>query len=160
MDDLSTLKLDAQSTPNEVVEDGFTIDAAKCANRIFHPLQELTYHYNYSVDKIRDSNDNIKKKNCYCGSEECTGRIASRLQILEMTPEFIRNYQYENSPKSSCLMQSLILMKADKENDGKVWIIFRVIPEKKSENVKLGNLHMVLFLSLGRKKCNLLCLSL
>ncbi|CAL5409088.1 unnamed protein product [Camellia sinensis] len=159
MDDLSTLKLDAQSTPNEVVEDGFTIDAAECANvgrfvnhsyspnlyaqnvlydhedkKMPHimffaaenipPLQELTYHYNYSVDEIRDSNDNIKKKNCYCGSEECTGRM----------------------------MQSLILMKADKENDGKVWIVFRVIPEKKSENVKLGSLHMVLFLSQGRKK--------
>ncbi|KAL7212696.1 hypothetical protein ACSBR2_015388 [Camellia fascicularis] len=103
------LKLDAQSTPNEVVEDGFTIDAAECANvgrfvnhscspnlyaqnvlydhedkKMPHimffaaenipPLQELTYHYNYSVDEIRDSNDNIKKKNCYCGSEECTGR--------------------------------------------------------------------------------------
>ncbi|GMP95651.1 hypothetical protein CsSME_00044614 [Camellia sinensis var. sinensis] len=35
-------------------------------------------------------------------------------------PEFICNYQYENCPKSSCLvMQSLILMKADEENDGK-----------------------------------------
>ncbi|GMP74061.1 hypothetical protein CsSME_00031592 [Camellia sinensis var. sinensis] len=110
MDDLSTLKLDAQSTPNEVVEDGFTIDAAECANvgrfvnhsyspnlyaqnvlydhedkKMPHimffaaenipPLQELTYHCNYSVDEIRDSNDNIKKKNCYCGSEECTGRM-------------------------------------------------------------------------------------
>ncbi|KAI7981386.1 Histone-lysine N-methyltransferase, H3 lysine-9 specific SUVH5 [Camellia lanceoleosa] len=110
MDELSTLKPDAQSTPNEVVEDGFTIDAAECANvgrfvnhscspnlyaqnvlydhedkKMPHimffaaenipPLQELTYHYNYSVDEIRDSNGNIKKKNCYCGSEECTGRM-------------------------------------------------------------------------------------
>lgn len=39
------------------------------------PLQELTYHYNYSVDQIRDSNGNIKVKNCYCGAAECTGRM-------------------------------------------------------------------------------------
>ncbi|CAK9173312.1 unnamed protein product [Ilex paraguariensis] len=39
------------------------------------PLQELTYHYNYSVDQIRDSNGNIKMKSCYCGSAECTGRM-------------------------------------------------------------------------------------
>ncbi|CAL5345262.1 unnamed protein product [Camellia sinensis] len=148
MDDLSTLKLDAQSTPNEVVEDGFTIDAAECANvgrfvnhsyspnlyaqnvlydhedkKMPHimflaaenipPLQELTYHYNYSVDEIRDSNDNIKKKNCYCGSEE----------ILVQ-------------------MQSLILMKADKENDGKVWIIFRGAG---ISNISFDNVFLNLF---------------
>lgn len=39
------------------------------------PLTELTYHYNYSVDQVRDSNGNIKKKSCYCGSAECTGRL-------------------------------------------------------------------------------------
>jgi euchromatic histone-lysine N-methyltransferase len=39
------------------------------------PLQELTYHYNYSIDQVRDSNGNIKKKSCYCGSAECTGRL-------------------------------------------------------------------------------------
>ncbi|KAI3468262.1 hypothetical protein Pfo_024925 [Paulownia fortunei] len=39
------------------------------------PLQELTYHYNYSVDQIRDSNGNIKVKKCYCGTAECTGRM-------------------------------------------------------------------------------------
>lgn len=39
------------------------------------PLQELTYHYNYSVDQVRDSNGNVKMKSCYCGSEECTGRM-------------------------------------------------------------------------------------
>ncbi|KAH7549686.1 hypothetical protein ACOSQ2_025681 [Xanthoceras sorbifolium] len=39
------------------------------------PLQELTYHYNYEVDKVYDSDGNIKKKNCYCGSSECTGRL-------------------------------------------------------------------------------------
>ncbi|XAR70531.1 Histone-lysine N-methyltransferase [Bertholletia excelsa] len=39
------------------------------------PLQELTYHYNYSVDQVRDSNGNIKMKNCYCGSTECIGRM-------------------------------------------------------------------------------------
>ncbi|PIA42043.1 hypothetical protein AQUCO_02100113v1 [Aquilegia coerulea] len=39
------------------------------------PLQELTYHYNYKVDQVFDSDGNIKKKNCYCGSSECTGRM-------------------------------------------------------------------------------------
>lgn len=39
------------------------------------PLQELTYHYNYSVDTVRDSNGNIKIKSCFCGSSECTGRM-------------------------------------------------------------------------------------
>ncbi|XP_048319986.2 histone-lysine N-methyltransferase, H3 lysine-9 specific SUVH6 [Ziziphus jujuba] len=39
------------------------------------PLQELTYHYNYMIDQVRDSNGNIKKKSCYCGSLECTGRM-------------------------------------------------------------------------------------
>ncbi|KAL2236981.1 uncharacterized protein LOC105164786 [Sesamum indicum] len=39
------------------------------------PLQELTYHYNYSVDQIRDSDGNIKVKKCYCGTAECTGRM-------------------------------------------------------------------------------------
>ncbi|KAK6275044.1 hypothetical protein POUND7_004753 [Theobroma cacao] len=37
------------------------------------PLQELTYHYNYMIDQVRDENGNIKKKFCYCGSSECTG---------------------------------------------------------------------------------------
>ncbi|PIN14204.1 histone H3 (Lys9) methyltransferase SUV39H1/Clr4, required for transcriptional silencing [Handroanthus impetiginosus] len=39
------------------------------------PLQELTYHYNYCVDEIRDSNGNIKVKKCYCGTAVCTGRM-------------------------------------------------------------------------------------
>ncbi|XP_009140380.1 histone-lysine N-methyltransferase, H3 lysine-9 specific SUVH6 isoform X1 [Brassica rapa] len=39
------------------------------------PLQELTYHYNYIIDQVRDSNGNIKKKTCYCGSSDCTGRL-------------------------------------------------------------------------------------
>ncbi|EXC02080.1 Histone-lysine N-methyltransferase, H3 lysine-9 specific SUVH6 [Morus notabilis] len=39
------------------------------------PLEELTYHYNYVVDQVRDSNGNIKKKSCFCGSHECTGRL-------------------------------------------------------------------------------------
>ncbi|XP_010246093.1 PREDICTED: uncharacterized protein LOC104589448 isoform X2 [Nelumbo nucifera] len=39
------------------------------------PLQELTYHYNYMIDQVHDSDGNIKKKNCYCGSHECTGRL-------------------------------------------------------------------------------------
>ncbi|KAL2544776.1 uncharacterized protein Fot_14009 [Forsythia ovata] len=37
------------------------------------PLQELTYHYNYTIDQVRDSNGNIKIKKCYCGTAECTG---------------------------------------------------------------------------------------
>ncbi|RWR86777.1 SET domain-containing protein [Cinnamomum micranthum f. kanehirae] len=39
------------------------------------PLQELTYHYNYKIGEVRDSCGNIKQKNCYCGSHECTGRL-------------------------------------------------------------------------------------
>ncbi|KAF8027345.1 hypothetical protein BT93_E0291 [Corymbia citriodora subsp. variegata] len=39
------------------------------------PLQELTYHYNYMIGQVRDSNGKIKKKDCYCGSAECTGRM-------------------------------------------------------------------------------------
>lgn len=37
------------------------------------PLQELSYHYNYMMDQVRDSDGNIKKKSCHCGSAECTG---------------------------------------------------------------------------------------
>ncbi|KAL1194776.1 Histone-lysine N-methyltransferase, H3 lysine-9 specific SUVH5 [Cardamine amara subsp. amara] len=39
------------------------------------PLQELSYDYNYRIDQVIDSNGNIKKKYCYCGSNECTGRL-------------------------------------------------------------------------------------
>ncbi|XP_068634494.1 histone-lysine N-methyltransferase, H3 lysine-9 specific SUVH6-like [Aristolochia californica] len=39
------------------------------------PLQELTYHYNYTIDQVRDANGDIKKKPCFCGSHECTGRL-------------------------------------------------------------------------------------
>ncbi|XP_059299198.1 histone-lysine N-methyltransferase, H3 lysine-9 specific SUVH6-like [Lycium ferocissimum] len=39
------------------------------------PLAELTYHYNYSVDQVHDSDGNIKVKKCYCGSSECSGRM-------------------------------------------------------------------------------------
>ncbi|CAN8314804.1 unnamed protein product [Cochlearia groenlandica] len=39
------------------------------------PLRELSYHYNYIVDEVRDSDGNIKKKVCYCGSDECSGRL-------------------------------------------------------------------------------------
>ncbi|MQL94433.1 hypothetical protein Taro_027086 [Colocasia esculenta] len=39
------------------------------------PLQELTYHYNYTIDQVRDSEGNIKEKACHCGSHECTGRL-------------------------------------------------------------------------------------
>ncbi|KAL8106950.1 uncharacterized protein LOC141670429 [Apium graveolens] len=39
------------------------------------PLKELTYHYNYTVGQVYDSNGEIKMKMCYCGSSECTGRL-------------------------------------------------------------------------------------
>ncbi|KAJ1391730.1 hypothetical protein SESBI_36390 [Sesbania bispinosa] len=39
------------------------------------PLQELAYDYNYMMDQVRDSDGNIKKKECFCGSVECTGRM-------------------------------------------------------------------------------------
>ncbi|KAF9587685.1 hypothetical protein IFM89_004517 [Coptis chinensis] len=39
------------------------------------PLQELTYHYNYMLDQVHDSDGNIKKKSCYCGTSECSGRL-------------------------------------------------------------------------------------
>ncbi|KAI9082939.1 hypothetical protein K1719_035082 [Acacia pycnantha] len=39
------------------------------------PLKELTYDYNYSKDQIFDSHGYIKKKDCYCGSVGCTGRM-------------------------------------------------------------------------------------
>ncbi|XP_062098199.1 histone-lysine N-methyltransferase, H3 lysine-9 specific SUVH6-like [Humulus lupulus] len=40
-----------------------------------HPFQELTYDYHYIIDQVRDANGNIKKKSCFCGSRECTGRL-------------------------------------------------------------------------------------
>ncbi|KAL5099044.1 hypothetical protein RYX36_003371 [Vicia faba] len=39
------------------------------------PLQELTYDYNYMIDEVCDSDGNVKKKSCYCGSVDCTGRL-------------------------------------------------------------------------------------
>ncbi|KAL7219457.1 hypothetical protein ACSBR2_012498 [Camellia fascicularis] len=39
------------------------------------PLKELTYHYNYFVNQVRDLNGNVKMKSCYCGAAECTGRM-------------------------------------------------------------------------------------
>ncbi|KAH6757608.1 hypothetical protein C2S51_038756 [Perilla frutescens var. frutescens] len=39
------------------------------------PLKELTYHYNYSLDQIYDSEGNIKVKDCYCGAADCNGRM-------------------------------------------------------------------------------------
>lgn len=39
------------------------------------PLQELTYHYNYTIGQVRDSEGNIKQKACQCGSPECCGRL-------------------------------------------------------------------------------------
>lgn len=39
------------------------------------PLQELTYHYNYTVGQVHDSDGNVRKKECFCGSPECAGRL-------------------------------------------------------------------------------------
>lgn len=39
------------------------------------PLKELSYDYNYEIDKVYDSDGNIKMKPCFCGSVECTGRL-------------------------------------------------------------------------------------
>ncbi|GLJ26400.1 hypothetical protein SUGI_0508950 [Cryptomeria japonica] len=39
------------------------------------PMRELFYHYNCTVDQVYDQNGYIKKKFCYCGSSECTGRM-------------------------------------------------------------------------------------
>lgn len=38
-------------------------------------MKELTYHYNYSLDQVHDSDGNIKMKSCYCGSSDCVGRL-------------------------------------------------------------------------------------
>ncbi|XP_042504814.1 histone-lysine N-methyltransferase, H3 lysine-9 specific SUVH6-like [Macadamia integrifolia] len=39
------------------------------------PLQELTYHYNYTIGQVYDAEGNVKEKRCYCGSAECSGRL-------------------------------------------------------------------------------------
>jgi len=39
------------------------------------PLKELSYDYNYEIDKVYDSDGNIKMKPCFCRSTECTGRL-------------------------------------------------------------------------------------
>ncbi|KAL5206612.1 hypothetical protein ABZP36_034821 [Zizania latifolia] len=37
------------------------------------PLQELTYHYNYT--EVKDNNGKEKVKHCFCGSSDCCGRL-------------------------------------------------------------------------------------
>ncbi|CAM8888193.1 unnamed protein product [Rhodiola kirilowii] len=39
------------------------------------PFQELSYHYNYNIGEVYDANGNVKIKKCFCGSEECSGRL-------------------------------------------------------------------------------------
>ncbi|KAL6659084.1 hypothetical protein ACP70R_003124 [Stipagrostis hirtigluma subsp. patula] len=39
------------------------------------PLKDLSYDYNYNIDMVYDSDGNIKKKQCFCGAIECTGRL-------------------------------------------------------------------------------------
>ncbi|RLN33116.1 uncharacterized protein C2845_PM03G32740 [Panicum miliaceum] len=39
------------------------------------PLQELTYHYNYTVGQVLDENGKEKVKHCYCGASDCCGRL-------------------------------------------------------------------------------------
>lgn len=45
------------------------------ATRKIHPLQELTYNYNYKIDHVSDSNGNVKMKKCHCGARKCKGRL-------------------------------------------------------------------------------------
>ncbi|KAI8564478.1 hypothetical protein RHMOL_Rhmol03G0184900 [Rhododendron molle] len=45
------------------------------ATKNIPPLRELTYDYNYKVDRVRDGNGDIKRKDCYCGSRSCSGRL-------------------------------------------------------------------------------------
>ncbi|XP_020184418.1 uncharacterized protein [Aegilops tauschii subsp. strangulata] len=39
------------------------------------PLQELTYHYNYTIGQVRDKNGVEKVKECLCGSADCCHRL-------------------------------------------------------------------------------------
>ncbi|XP_043716488.1 uncharacterized protein LOC122664641 [Telopea speciosissima] len=39
------------------------------------PLQELTYHYNYTIGQVYDAEGKVKEKRCCCGSAECSGRL-------------------------------------------------------------------------------------
>ncbi|KAA8539751.1 hypothetical protein F0562_026443 [Nyssa sinensis] len=45
------------------------------ASKHIPPLRELACNYNYKVDQVHDANGSIKKKSCFCGSRECTGRM-------------------------------------------------------------------------------------
>ncbi|TVU29003.1 hypothetical protein EJB05_20545, partial [Eragrostis curvula] len=45
------------------------------------PLKELSYDYNYG-DEVYDSDGNIKKKQCFCGSVECTGWFPFSEQVI------------------------------------------------------------------------------
>ncbi|KAH7414796.1 hypothetical protein KP509_14G011700 [Ceratopteris richardii] len=39
------------------------------------PMRELSYDYNYTIDHVRDVNGNIKCKQCFCGAQNCRGRL-------------------------------------------------------------------------------------
>lgn len=39
------------------------------------PLQELTYHYNYTIGQVRDKNGVEKVKECLCGAADCCHRL-------------------------------------------------------------------------------------
>ncbi|XP_078152867.1 histone-lysine N-methyltransferase, H3 lysine-9 specific SUVH6-like [Carex rostrata] len=39
------------------------------------PLKELTYHYNYGIGEVRDSDGSVKVKECYCSASDCKGRL-------------------------------------------------------------------------------------
>ncbi|KAM3397012.1 hypothetical protein P3S68_000524 [Capsicum galapagoense] len=39
------------------------------------PLTELSYHYNYSIDQVYDSDGKVKVKRCFCGAPDCSGRM-------------------------------------------------------------------------------------
>nr|XP_027075787.1 histone-lysine N-methyltransferase, H3 lysine-9 specific SUVH5-like [Coffea arabica] len=38
-------------------------------------LKELSYDYNYKLNRVLDANGNIKMKKCFCGSRKCIGRL-------------------------------------------------------------------------------------
>lgn len=39
------------------------------------PMRELTYDYHYNLDQVRDAQGNVKVKACYCGAQDCQGRL-------------------------------------------------------------------------------------
>ncbi|KAF8693013.1 hypothetical protein HU200_039384 [Digitaria exilis] len=64
--------------PQNVLHDHDNISMPRImffASEDIPPLKELSYDYNYEIDKVYDFDGNIKMKPCFCGSIECTGRL-------------------------------------------------------------------------------------